>query len=265
MLTPIRYRKQNSDGWKLRVYPEYADPEFTALCCCEDRQTHPAFETLRNNRNTQLCRMVWNGRVFYCKEFKSPTRWRQLRKWFRPFHQIRIVAALQRRGLGCPAVFCIGHKGLRAFCVYEGISTDGHSAEVYGRIIQGLEKRISEKDFLYQFGRFTGTMHRKRVAHGDYQWGNVLVQFTGKGLRFVLIDNDRTSTLTGRIYWYRMRNLIQLIRAAGYVPASSWPWFWNGYAEGYPGIRYWRPAIEQYVMKRVARRRQASAVRKGNK
>ncbi len=261
-MAAIRYRKQTQAGWNLRVHPD-CTKDFVGLCCLEGKQAHPAFETVRNSRNTLLYRMVWNGTAFYHKEFKSPTRGRQLRKWYRAFHQIRIAAMLKRKGLNAPAVICAGRKGSRIFCVYEGIAADGNAPTVYRRIAAGSETRIPAEEFLRQFGRFTGTMHRKRVAHGDYQWGNVLVQFAESGLKFVLIDNDRTSALTGRIYWYRMRNLIQLMHAADYVPEDSWQYFWNGYAEGYPRIGLWRSAVERYVLNQVARRRQSSAARKG--
>jgi tRNA A-37 threonylcarbamoyl transferase component Bud32 len=261
-MTEVRYRKQNKNGWNLRVRPDCA-PNFVELCCCDDKPSHPAFETVRNSRNTLLYRMAWNGTVFYHKEFKSPTRGRQLRKWYRAFQQIRIAAMLKRKGLDCPEVFCAGRKGSRIFCVYQGIVADGNAPSVYRRIVAGAETRISAEEFLHQFGRFTGTMHCKRVAHGDYQWGNVLVQFAEKGLKFVLIDNDRTSALAGLIYWYRLRNLIQMMHAADYVPNEHWAVFWAGYTESCSKARCWKPLIEQTVRNRVACRRQKSAERKG--
>jgi tRNA A-37 threonylcarbamoyl transferase component Bud32 len=261
-MADVRYRKQEENGWNLRVRPD-CTPEFVNLCCCDGKSAHPSFETIRNSRNTLLYRMVWNGRVFYHKEFKSPTRGRQLRKWYRAFQQIRVAGMLKRKELDCPEVFCAGRKGLRMFCVYEGIAADGNAPSVYRRITAGSETRISAEEFLYQFGRFTGTMHRRRVAHGDYQWGNVLVRFTDKGLKFVLIDNDRTSAFTGRIYWYRLRNLIQLMHAADYVPDGHWDAFWVGYMESYPKGLLWKPLIERAVRKRVAQRRRKSADRKG--
>ncbi|MFA6172996.1 MAG: lipopolysaccharide kinase InaA family protein [Kiritimatiellales bacterium] len=264
-MAKMKYSKQKIDGWELRVHPEYTDPKFTALCCCEGKWTHPSFEKVRDSRNTLLFRFKWDGKTFFHKEFKSPTQGRQIRKWFRAFQQIRVAGALRKRGLSCPGVFCAGRKGTRIFCVYEGILAEGTAPAVYRQIVQGSEKRISEEDFLTQFGRFTGTMHLKRVAHGDYQWGNVMVQFTETGLRFVLIDNDRTSIVTGLLYWYRLRNLIQLMNATDYIPATSWKWFWNGYAEGYSRIGRWQPAVERYIQKRVACRRQATAARKGIK
>lgn len=257
-----RYQKLKREGWTLRVHPDYTGPEFVALCSPEGKRNNPAFEVVRDSRNTLLFRFRWNGKTFYHKEFKSPAFVRQLRKWCRAFYQIRIAGMLKRKGLECPDVICAGRKGTRIFCVYEGIIADGNAPSVYRRIAEGSEKRISEQDFLYQFGRFTGTMHRKRVAHGDYQWGNVLVQFGGSELRFVLIDNDRTSTLTGRIYWYRLRNLIQFMHAADYIPETSWQWFWNGYTEGYCKSLRWKSLIERTVRKRVAQRRRESAARR---
>lgn len=258
----LRYSRQKQGGWTLRMHPDYTLPEFTELCCCEDKPGRPEFEKIRDSRNTRLFRFKWNGKVFYHKEFKSPSRLHQFRKRLRLFHQIRLAAALQRRGIGCPAVLCAGRKGMRIFCVYEGVAADGNAPGVYRRIADGSETRLSEEQFLRRFGRFTGEMHRKRIAHGDYQWGNVLVQFSGNEPRFVLIDNDRTSFLTGRVYWYRMRNLIQMMRAADYVPVQSWEWFWAGYAEGCPRAGRWKPLIERFVRKRVAERRQASAARR---
>lgn len=262
-MAKVKYSKQKIDGWKLRVHPECTDPQFTALCCCEDKRTHPSFETFRDSRNTLLFRFNWNGKTFYHKEFKSPTRGRQLRKWFRAFLQIRVVEALRCRGLACPDVFCAGRKGTRIFCVYEAIEADGNAPGIYKRIIQGLETRITAGDFLYEFGKFTGTMHRKRVAHGDYQWGNVLVRFDGNTPSFVLIDNDRTSAVIGLIYWYRMRNLIQLMHAANYIPDEDWEKFWIGYTESYTRGRRWRSLIERLVRTQVTRRQKESAKRKG--
>jgi tRNA A-37 threonylcarbamoyl transferase component Bud32 len=259
----VRYEKQKKDGWDLRIHPDYTAPEFVALCSPEGVRSRSGFEKIRDSRNTLLFRFNWNGKTFYHKEFKSPTPGRQLRKRFRAFHQIRVVAALRSRGLVCPDVLCAGRKGTRIFCVYEGIAADGNAPGIYNRIVQGQETRMTSGDFLYEFGKFTGTMHRQRVAHGDYQWGNVLVQFAGNTPSFVLIDNDRTSTLTGLIYWYRLRNLIQLMHAADYVSEDDWKQFWVGYTKSYSRGLRWKPLIERMVQKRVAQRRQESAKRRG--
>lgn len=259
----MKMQKLKRDGWTLRVQSDYAVPEFVALCSPEGKRDNPEFEKIRDSRNTLLFRFHWNGKTFYHKEFKSPTFGRQLRKRFRAFHQIRVVRALRRRGLNCPDVLCAGRKGIRIFCVYEGLAADGNAPTLYRRIVDGSETRISAEEFLRQFGLFTGTMHRRRVAHGDYQWGNVLVRFADDGLRFMLIDNDRTSALTGLIYWYRLRNLIQLVHAADYVPAAHWEFFWRGYTEGYRKSLRWKSLIERTVRRRVAQRRLESAERKG--
>lgn len=259
-----RYLKKICGGWHLRVHATCNDPAFVDLCLIEDKETHSAFTEIRETRNTRLFSFEWNGQLFFHKEFKSPTFGRQLRKRFRPFIQIRTAEMLSRKGLLCPTVFCAGRKGIRLFCVYEGMDSDGDVPEVYQRILEGRETRIAKDDFIKEFGRFSGMMHRARVMHGDYQWGNVLVRFVPGGLRFILIDNDRTSALTGQVYLYRLRNLVQLIYAADSYLKVDWHYFWQGYALAYGKSVRWLPMIERAVWNRVDRRRQASEKASGN-
>ncbi|MCS7125970.1 MAG: Kae1-associated kinase Bud32 [Aigarchaeota archaeon] len=135
---------------------------------------------IRVGAEAVISRVNWNGLDTVSKHrVPKPYRIAELDKRVREqrtLHEVRVMVALKRAGISCPAVILL----------------DRNEATIYMQYIHGVELRrwlergdIEEvKEVARDLGRIVGRMHRSKIAHGDLTTSNILID-ESKKLYFV--------------------------------------------------------------------------------
>jgi serine/threonine protein kinase len=217
----LSYRVIYSDGWKLRVLPEKwssgLSQHIMNVVRTQFPSLHPQTVSLRfPDRN--------DGARLFLKVYHAPsgmTKFKDVLRESKAFRFLRQGLELSRAGFFVPQVIAAGEERRyyllrRAFVL---------TTEVQGEVVpQFLQRHVTEdsrrsvvaekRHALALLGRQIRRLHELGFVHGDLVPSNIIVsEANGAGLRFYLMDNDRTRRYPAwlpQTMW--KRNLVQLNR-----------------------------------------------------
>lgn len=208
-------------------------------------------------RKSLTFRFQLGDRVVYCKRVPPKDLLGYAKDVFRPSRARNFwlqTQRIQQLGFGGPRLIAFGERKrgpvlLESILLCEEVANAEPLSEHLRRIVRGPGSRAVLWSFLRQLGEFVGRMHRQGVAHGDLRVNNLLVQREGAGVRFVLLDNDRTKVFRKIPENLRLRNLCQinLIFLPG-LNLSDRVRFLHAYHEAWGGTETnWKGHVEQVV------------------
>lgn len=152
-------------------------------------------------RKSYTYRFDLDSKRLFCKIVRAKSPLALVKDLFRPSRARNVwqqTKRLQERGFAVPRLVAFAERKTGPFVVESLLLNEEVENAIplseYLRIHCCQPGKHRERwRFVRQLGEFVGRMHHQGIAHGDLRLNNLLVQSTSDGVRFVLIDNDRTT------------------------------------------------------------------------
>ncbi len=175
------------------------------------------FTAVNSSENSRVFYFEWQGKGFYLKQYLRRNWLEYLKEIFRGSRSERTWknhAMLAQYGFAAPCIVMTGRNGDIDFAVSESIASFlnlRRYVEKLGRELPAAAFRCRKKQLMRDLGHTVGSLHQKRISHGDLRWGNIHVDDTEKDrFHFWFIDNERTVRHVFPAPRSRLKNLVQL-------------------------------------------------------
>ena len=138
-------------------------------------------EIIRIGAEAVVSKLRWNGFLLVSKHrVPKPYRMKELDRWIRDrrtLHEAKIIAAVKKMGVRCPAVILIDRSESKLYLQYiQGVELK--------KYLNNLPPKEAER-LGSQLGEMVGRMHLGGVAHGDLTTSNIIMDKSG---RLYLVD-----------------------------------------------------------------------------
>ncbi len=112
------------------------------------------------------------------KPYRIPELDKKVRE-SRMIHEVRVMQALKKAGVPCPAILLIDREEVTIYMQY----ISGVELQRWLDVKSGDEREIA--NISSSLGRLVGRLHKSGIAHGDLTTSNILVDDSG---RLYLVD-----------------------------------------------------------------------------
>jgi len=243
---------------------------FLEVCCGQGgAEARTGWEPVYSSSYTVVSRFQWEGQTYYHKRYLERGWLEIVKAWFlgcRAERALRGGRLLEQNALATPEVVLAGWRGAECFAV-----TRAAVAAKLTEYVAGLKERTDSsarhamRRVADELARMVGRMHARGIVHGDLRWSNILVEEVPEGLRFVLLDNERTRRYRLLPTRKRVKNLVQLnmIPRGLSVSRTERMRFWRAYRAENGVLRMGHKQLARRVLARTAWRLAEQAKRKG--
>lgn len=261
------YLRYNFQGFHLTVFKESAKTDFLELCCRGPSSANLCFTKVPSSDYTEVYSFKYMGRQYYYKAFLNRNRLEPIKIFFhksRAERALRGYLLLYKNGLHTPRIVVVGKKAQFNFMVSEAILSPSVLKNFFQKKSTTLflkEKIAKRREAITELGNTIGKMHSMGICHGDLRWGNIMLDRSDPcRIRYVFLDNERTTSYLFLPARKRLKNLVQLNMAYNdiIISATDRLRFFQAYLSHNPKLiprkKIWIRQILKKTAGRIARR-----------
>ncbi|OPZ99371.1 MAG: 3-deoxy-D-manno-octulosonic-acid kinase [Planctomycetes bacterium ADurb.Bin412] len=251
-------------GYQIRILRKYNQELLVKLVCEGPGRREGLFTPVNSSENSRVFYFEWQGKGFYLKQYLRRNWLEYLKEIFRGSRSERTRknhAMLAQYGFAAPCIVMTGWNGDIDFAVSESIASFlnlRRYVEKLGRELPAAEFCHRKKQLTRDLGHTVGSLHQKRISHGDLRWGNIHVDDTEEDrFRFWFIDNERTIRHVFPAQRIRVKNLVQLNIIPHHLASGRDCYrFFHAYLEENPGDLSHKHQLSQKIIQKTRLRLQ---------